>query len=354
MIKMKRILCLIISLILLCTAAGCLKSPKEAEIEADKALLSVHFIDVGQGDSTLLESGGEFVLIDAGEFEYGDTVLDFIKSRGADTIKYMIATHPHSDHIGGLRTVLNNVNTENFITVETDADTSGWTKTLNTVEALGVNYIDAVPGKTYTFGNAKFTVLGPLSDNYEGYNDYSVVIKAECGDTSFLLTGDAERNSEYEMLDAGEDLSANVLKCGHHGSSGSTSTRLLKAVDPVFAVVSCAKNNDYGHPHKETLEKLDLLGTQLFRTDTQGTISFYTDGSSLTVSAGGEKAASYTAGEKRTHPDKLKYIGNKSSLLFHDPTCDGGKTMKKNNKVELPTREEAIAQGYSPCPHCNP
>ena len=352
---MKRILCLVLALILLCTGSACgVSSPKEAEVAADKATLSVHFIDVGQGDSILLESDGEFILIDAGEFEYGEKVLSFINDRCADKIKYMIATHPHSDHIGGLRTVLDSIPTENFITVETDADTFGWTKTLKRVEDEGINYIDAVPGNQYTFGSSKFTILGPVDHNYEGYNNYSVVIKAECGDISFLLTGDAERKSEYEMLDAGEDLSADVLKCGHHGSSDATTTRLLKAVDPVFAVVSCAKNNDYGHPHKETLEKLDLLSTQVFRTDTQGSISFYTDGTSLTVSSNGERIASYTTGEKRTTPEKLNYIGNRSSLFFHDPTCEGGKTMKEKNKVTFSTREEAIKQGYSPCPHCNP
>ena len=352
---MKRFICLIITLLLICSAASCgLISPKQAEIAANKAKLSVHFIDVGQGDSALLESDGEFVLIDAGEATYGTTVLDFIKSRDARSIKYMIATHPHSDHIGGLRTVMDGVRTENFITVETDSDTSSWINTLKKVEAMGINYIDAVPGDQYSFGSATLTVVGPVKYDYEGYNNCSVVVKAECGDISFLLTGDAEQQAEFDMLDSGADLSADVLKCGHHGSSDASSAALLKAVEPVFAVASCAKNNEYGHPNEETVERLRLLGAELFRTDTQGTISFYTDGSYLTAAAGGARIGSYNAGEDRVHPENLDFIGNKNSMLFHDPTCSGGKATMDKNKVTFKNRKDAIAQGYSPCPHCKP
>ncbi len=348
---MKKLLCIFLILIFM-LLSGCMPpTPKEVYLSENADGLTVHFIDVGQGDSTLLESNGEFVLVDAGERDYGETVLDYIRSRGAERLKYLIATHPHSDHYGGIRNVVDSIETENFITVETDCTTISWTKTLARIDALGINYIDAVPGDTYDFGNAHFTILAPLSGGYEGYNDYSVVIKAAQGDISFLLTGDAERTSEDEMLEAGYDLSADVLKCGHHGSSDATSTRFLKAVNPEYAVVSCGKANEYGHPHRETRARLSLLNCVLRRTDTEGTLVACTDGHQLYF-RGDEKA--YIAGEKHTTPDALAYIGNRNSLIFHDPTCEGGQSMKEKNKVILATREDAIAQGFTPCPHCNP
>ena len=354
--KMKKLLCWILTLTMLVTVTSCeWFGPEKYYVGEDIAKLIVHFIDVGQGDSALLESDGEFVLIDAGERDYGDKVLNYIKNRGADELKYVIATHPHSDHIGGMKTVINGIDAENFITVETDCSTYTWTKLLTAVDNNDINYIDAEVGDTYTFGEATFTIMGPLSDSYNGYNNYSVVTKVECGDVSFMLTGDAEKESEYEMVAAGEDLSADVLKCGHHGSSTSNTAKFLKAVNPAYAVISCGKNNDYGHPHKETMQKLNALGCDIFRTDTMGTIVACTDGKALTFSAQDSDLTSYTynAGEDRS-ADGLNYIGNQSSHVFHYSTCSGAKTMNEKNKIVFENREDAIKAGYKPCSSCNP
>ena len=354
---MKKMLCLLMILLLLMTAAACEPvSPKEKELADDAAKLKVHFIDVGQGDSILLESGGEFVLIDAGEKEYGGTVLKYINSCGAKRLKYVIATHPHSDHIGGLAKVINGIDTENFITVETDQRTSTWMKVLDTVDKNDVHYIDAKAGDKYTFGDTTFTILAPLSDRYDGYNNYSVVTMVQCGKIRFLLTGDAEKESENEMLNAGEDLRADVLKCGHHGSSTSSSAAFLKAVRPSYAIISCGKNNDYGHPHKETLKKLKLLDCTYLRTDTMGTIVASTDGRYLSFSAanGSTPIATYAAGMTSAAADTPFYIGNKSSHVFHYAYCTGAQTMSEKNKVSFDTREEAVKAGYTPCSTCNP
>ena len=224
---------------------------------------------------------GSNMLIDCGERDYAGRVISFIDCLGYKRIDRLVVSHPHTDHIGGMRGVLSGIKAENFITVETDCNTSTWTKLLTKVDELDVNYIDANVGNTYTFGDASFTIMAPCSDNYEGYNSYSVVTKVKCGDISFMLSGDAERDSEYEMVNSGEDLSADVLKCGHHGSYTSTTAKYLKAVNPAFAVISCGKNNDYGHPHSETLKKLNTLGCEIYRTDTMGTIVAYTDGKNL-------------------------------------------------------------------------
>ena len=160
---MKKLICLLLVLALALTAVAC--TPKQFEINQEAASLIVHFIDVGQGDSTLLESRGEFVLIDAGEKEYGVDVARYIKDRGAKHLKYVIATHPHSDHVGGLTKVLNSIDTENFITVETDQNTRTWLNVLDAVDKNDVNYIDAEVGATYSFGEAQFTILVYLDVN---------------------------------------------------------------------------------------------------------------------------------------------------------------------------------------------
>ena len=317
----------------------------------ERPKLAVHFIDVGQGDSTLLESKGEFVLIDAGEKEYGGKVVDYIESCGANRLKYVIATHPHTDHIGGLAEVISSIKTENFITVETDQSTSAWRKVLETVDDTGAKYIDAEPGAVYTFGDASLTVLAPLSDDYDGYNNYSVVTKAVCGDISFMLTGDAEKKSEQEMLDAGFDLSADVLKCGHHGSSTSSTAKFLKAVDPDYAVISCGKDNDYGHPNTETLKKISLLGCLCLRTDELGTIVAETDG--VTLSFSSEKGSIPDIDPKLLKAGEY-YVGNKNSRVFHSPDCSSVSSMSEKNKVLFGSREQALEEGYLPCALCDP
>ena len=351
---MKKIICLLLTAVMALAAASCdVISPKKTEIKLEGSKLLVHFIDVGQGDSILLESKGEFVLVDAGEREYGSKVVDYIKERAADSLKYVIATHPHSDHIGGLTEVINKIGAENFITVETDQSTSTWLNVLKAVEKHDVNYIDAEPGKTYRFGEASFTILAPLGSGYEGYNNYSVVTKVCCGDISFLLTGDAEKASEYEMVAAGEDLSADVLKCGHHGSSTSSTAKFLKAVRPSCAVISCGEKNDYGHPHKETMQKLNLLGCQIYRTDEMGTVVARTDGTSITfITPEGKTLGEYTPSAQPA--GDITYIGNKNSHVFHLANCTGVESMSEKNKVAFSTREEAVEQGYKPCTQCNP
>lgn len=362
---MKKVFCVILAILLTLLMCSCslkdllnIPTPKD-DTPVDGSKLIAHFIDVGQGDSTLLESNGEFVLIDAGERDYGGRVVDYIESRGCSELKYIIATHPDSDHVGGLKTVIETIDAENFITCETDKSTSTWLNVLKAVDEYDLNYIDAVAGETYSFGDASFTVLAPLSKSYDSYNNYSVVIKAEYGDIRFLLTGDAEKESEQEMLRAGEDLSADVLKCGHHGSSTSTTDAFLSAVHPAFAIISCGANNDYGHPHKETVAKLNSRGVAYYRTDISGTIIAATDGKGLSIlsHAGGQVEAATVSKDDLTNRRSsatFPYIGNKSSMVFHRYDCGGVKTMNDKNKIYFDTREKALEKGYTPCSQCNP
>lgn len=322
--------------------------------------LAVHFIDVSQGDSILLESNGEFVLVDAGESEYGSTVAKYIKEQKASTLKYVIATHPHSDHCGGLSKVIDKIGCENFITVETDQNTKTWMNVLKAVDKADANYIDAKAGDTYSFGDSSFEILAPLSSGYEGYNNYSVVIKATYKDNSFLLMGDAEKISEKEMLASGENLKADVIKLGHHGSSTSSSVSFLKAVNPKYAIISCGINNDYGHPHKETLQSLKKLSIPYFETDIDGTIVAYSNGRNISfvTEKGGQsntlEATLQANGNAQENKTEAIYIGNKNSHVFHTFDCKGVKSMSEKNKVEFNSRDDAIAEGYTPCSQCNP
>lgn len=353
---MKRLLCVILTLTILSLTGSCALPLPTGTVDETSAGLIVHFLDVGQGDSILLESDDEFVLIDAGERDYGNEVLSYIEERGADELKYVIATHPHSDHSGGLRTVIDGIDVENFVTVDTECETYTWLKLLRRVDKNHINSIEAEPGDVYAFGGATLTVMAPLSVDPEDYNNCSVVTKAEYGGVSFLLTGDAERESEYEMLEAGEDLSADVLKCGHHGSSSSTSDKFLKAVNPSFAVVSCGEDNDYGHPHRETVRKLKALNCPLFRTDESGTIVAYTDGVRLGFRSEKKDLSSYTytVGQPKNSPDALNYVGNKNSRVFHYSDCGSVQTMSDGNKVIFESREDAVKAGYTPCSVCKP
>lgn len=340
-----------ISAILICTLIAILLSScsyyaPQTPIDYEGELV-VHFIDVGQGDSVLLESANEYMLIDAGEAEYGPTVCQYLENNSVETLNYVVATHPHSDHCGGLTEVINNFTCDNFITTETDQQTTTWLNVLNAVSDNNVNYIDAKVGATYTLGNSTFQIMGPHSDNYDDYNNYSVVIKATCGNNSFMFTGDAEKLAENEMLDYTLDLSADVLKVGHHGSTTSSGMNFLDAVSPKYAVISCGKQNDYGHPHKETVQNLSKFGITTYRTDKHGTIVATSDGNNIEFYCDNSEVAPETSGT-------FSYIGNKNSKKFHIDTCSGAQDIKKENKVSFESREDAVNKGYSPCKTCNP
>jgi competence protein ComEC len=198
-------------------------------------------------------------------------------------LDYVIATHPHIDHIGGLATVLNSYEVENVILPEVLHTTKAYENLLNTIKERNLSAIKAKVGSLYYLGSASFTILAPNSDNYEDVNNYSIVIRLCYGDSVFLLTGDAEKLSEEEMLASGRDLSADVIKLAHHGSAYSSCEEFLEAVNPAYAVVSVADNNDYGHPHTRTLKTIYRQNIKLYRTDKQGTIVFHTNGTTISV-----------------------------------------------------------------------
>lgn len=256
--------------------------------------LEVYFFDVGQGDSELIRlPGGENILIDAGTSSTEDELVGELRSLGAETLDLVVATHPHADHIGGTAAVIDAFDVRQVVMPRVSESDTPTTKTyenlLQSIADKGLTITPAEPGdELLSSGGAVLTVLAPNGKDYGDLNNYSVVLRLTYGEDSFLFTGDAEEESEEEMLSLDWPLTATVLKCGHHGSETSTSPAFLDAVSPQYAVISCGVDNDYGHPDAVTLEKLEAAGAEVFRTDLQGTILASTDGSGVTMTALGK------------------------------------------------------------------
>lgn len=263
----------------------------EAAAEATEAALPdtdaliVHFIDVGQADSILLECNDTYALIDAGYPEDGPVVVEYLQEQGVETLDLVVGTHPHGDHIGGMPTVLENFQAETIWSGPITYTNSTVTNFLQGAKSQGVTIQYPQPGDTYQLSDASITVLGPVKSYYEDVNDLSLVLMVEYGDTRFLFTGDMEMLAEDDMLDYwGEDYDfhADVLKVGHHGSYSSTGYRLLREVLPTYAVICVGGNNDYGHPHKEPISRLKDAEVQIYRTDKMYDIVCVSDGEDIT------------------------------------------------------------------------
>ncbi|MDD6275954.1 MAG: ComEC/Rec2 family competence protein [Clostridia bacterium] len=244
-------------------------------------VMTVSFIDVGQGDCTLITEGDTVILVDAGESFAAQTVVRYMEDLDIDSIDCLIATHPHSDHIGGLPEVMESFTVNDVIMTDLPEDLVPTTKTyedfLNAVSGNSKRVIPAEPDETYSYGKINVEILGPINES-DNLNSMSVVSRISYGDTTVMLTGDAEKDEERDILSEFPDVSADILKVGHHGSKTSTCTEWLEAVDPEYAVISCGEDNDYGHPNQTTLDKLDKSGVEYYRTDLASTVIFTSDG----------------------------------------------------------------------------
>lgn len=341
--------------------SGCnLTDVLSGDVSITNSELTVSFIDVGQGDATLIECGDQVMLIDAGLYGERYTVTSYIANRGIKNIDYCVATHPHSDHIGGMSQVIYNFNVKNLVYPICDKEKENMNYVLDACDERDVNYINPDIGDTFSLGGATVTVLSPKHKaEYENTNNYSLVLKLEYENVSFLFMGDAESKVEKELLRSGYDLSADILKCGHHGSSTSSSEKFIDAVNPVAAVISCGKNNDYGHPHRETKDTLNKRNIQIYRTDESSHIVACSDGDFVTFYSGDDVLGTAPANtHPATSPEETtvtySYIGNKNSKIYHYPDCGSIDTIKEKNKVNFISEDEAIDKGYSPCKACNP
>jgi len=247
--------------------------------------LTVYFLDVGQGDSILIQFPDDrAMLIDAGPDESGGSVVSYLKQQGVKRIDYLVATHPHADHIGGMAEVIEEFDIERVYMPKVTHTTKLFENLLLSIKRKGLKITSARAGLNIIEQDDLYTsFIAPCGSGYKSLNNYSAVVKLQYGSASFILTGDAEEQSEKEMLAGGANLRADVLKVGHHGSSSSTTAAFLKSVSPSYAVISAGAGNQYGHPHQETVNRLTGAGVKIYRTDTDGTVIFLSDGQTLTV-----------------------------------------------------------------------
>lgn len=278
----------IISTVTVLSFAGCgaqkNNNISKSSAESEYSGMSVTYLNVGQGDSELIQVNGINMLIDAGTNAGANNLVKDLKNRGIKTIDIAIATHPHEDHIGGMDEVLENFDVKSFYAPKVAHTTKTYENMLKAVKNEGLKIQQIKEGTKIDLGkDTEVQVYSPVKSQYEELNNYSPVMKISYGQNSFMFTGDAESLVEKEILNENKDLKADVLKLGHHGSHSSTSEEFLKAVNPSIAVVSCAKDNKYGHPHKETMSNLKKAGITVYETFRDGDITINSNGKKLDV-----------------------------------------------------------------------
>lgn len=273
--------------------------------------LAVHFIDIGQGDSILIQNPeNEFILIDTGEKDQYEKLTGYLDYYKITKFKYVIFTHPHSDHIGSADKIVKNYDIENIIMSNATNNTKTFERLITEIEKKNLEIIPAEPGDIYKFGDAEFIILAPNSEEYKSLNNYSVVIKLTYGNTKFLFTGDMEKESENEVISYCKNnninLSVDVLKVAHHGSSTSSQTNFIKTVNPEYAVIMCGTDNSYNHPNLKVVDRIESNGSEILRTDLEGDIIIVSDGQSVSVAQKGRGTSGNYMPENKSDKNKNK------------------------------------------------
>lgn len=382
-----KMIALFLGLIFL-TACGAVES--ESAEETDKlSEMQVHFMDVGQGDATLVICDGEAMLIDAGDNTKGTAIQLYLSKQGVESLKYLVLTHPDADHIGAADVIVTKFDIDNVFMSNFTKDNQTYNEFIQALDDKGYKWSTPDVGSTYELGSATFTIIAP-NQQYTDPNNASIGLLLQNGDNTFLFTGDAEEEAEADILANGICIDCDVYKAGHHGSKTASSKELLEAATPSFVVISCEEGNSYGHPHAEPLNNFRSMGMKVFRTDEQGSIVATSNGTEITwncASTESWKAGESTESANSSTPESTKtseatktpeetntletvesevveespvveqqseyVIGNKNTKAFHRPTCS--RLPKEENQVIFPSREDALAAGYdNPCDYCCP
>lgn len=352
-------------------------------IAANTDEMKVHFIDVGQGDATLIACGGHAMLIDSGDDTKGTAIQNYLKKQDIKKLDYLILTHPDADHIGGAPVIITKFEIDKVFVSNYEKDTKTYQKLIQALDNKRLKYTTPSAGSQYSLGTATITILAP-NDTYDNPNDSSIACIIQNGNNKFLFTGDAGEDAEKDILHNGMNISADVYHVGHHGSRYSTSKEFFDAVKPSYAVISCGEDNSYGHPHAATLNTLRMNGVKVYRTDEEGTIIATSDGKKITFNV--PESETWQAGEQTqnssksnsahqqesnnsasvvqdTHkeepnasvPAGITYVLNKNTKKFHLPNCSSVETIKPKNRQDTTmSRDEVIGSGYVPCKRCNP
>ena len=323
--------------------------------EASK--LAVHFIDVGQADAILVVCDSKTMLIDGGNVADSNLIYTYLQKNGIKHLDYVVSTHAHEDHVGGLSGALSYATVGTAYSPVLSYSTKAFSSFVKKVEEQGKRLTVPKVGSSFALGAATVSVLGPVKE-YEDPNNTSIVLRLVYGEISFLFVGDMERDAETDLILSGVNLSSTVLKVGHHGSSTSSSYRFLREVAPTYGVISVGTDNDYGHPHEEVLSRYRDADVKLYRTDLQGDIIFSSnDGKNLTVQTAknGNAVTNPTEGEgsgSGSSETEYSYIGNLNSKVYHRNSCLS--LPSEINRIYFITKDEAVNAGYRACSRCNP
>lgn len=330
--------------------------------ETDEGMLTVHYLDVGQGDSIFLEFPDEScMLIDASTADYGDDIVETIGEMGYERIDYVVATHPHADHIGGMQEVLNSFEIGCIYLPDVSASTNTYIKMAETILNLNIEAKVAEAGVVILeFSDMKAEFLAPSKINESDQNQNSAVMLLTYAETKFLFMGDADTEIEDSL---GETVDCDVLKVGHHGSRTASGKTFLTNASPAYAIISCGEGNSYGHPHAEAMERLNASGATVLRTDLLGTIMICSDGTELSVYYGREEAEEPSktlddSGDNFVNAGDLEietWVLNINSRKIHEIDCRHVSNIGEQNRLETDeTLEELIEEGYSLCGTCKP
>lgn len=353
--------------------------PAEQTVLPEDSTFEVHYIDVGQADASLVLCDGQAMLIDGGNAADSNLIYAYLKKLSFDHLNYIVCTHAHEDHVGGLAGALNYATVDVAFCPVTSYDSKAFGNFVTYLGKQGVSITVPSAGDTFSLGSASVSVLGPI-DSSTNTNNTSIVLRVVYGDTSFLFTGDAERDEEQDIINAGYTLDSTVLKVGHHGSDTSTSYVFLREIMPQYAVISVGTGNSYGHPTEDVLSRLRDADVEVYRTDMQGDVICTSDGKTVSFSVDRNADADTLAsvgpnstqgsnqggGDETTRkpespansepaPSGTDYVLNTNTHKFHYPSCSSVKQMSESNKsFYTGTRDEVIAMGYDPCGRCHP
>lgn len=371
--KTRRILGLFLAMILLIIPlGGCEKERIDGHVNSDIAAqkedtpggLTVHYLDVGQGNAILVQSEGQSMLIDGGARHSSSFVVSYLEKQKIEKLDYILISHFDEDHLSGAVGALHKFPVDTLITPDYEADSNIFQSYKKVVEEKGYESIHPHQGQEFFLGSAKFRIISPVSYGHEDENQDSVGIILENGEQKFFIGGDIGLESEKEILESGVDIQADIMLMNHHGSH--VSEEFFRKIDPSYSVISCGKDNKYGHPRQDTMELLKKYDVPVFRTDLQGTILMYSDGTELTFEK--EPCNDYTPGNKNgakedTEPQEFynsteqecDFVLNAHTKKIHKKTCSAVEKISEDNKSyykgDINTLLDA---GYSACKSCKP
>lgn len=303
--------------------------------------LKIHYIDVGQGDSILIQNSNQNMLIDTGTNASTSSLINYLQNQNIKKLDYLILTHPHEDHIGGADAVIKAFDIGTIYMIKKGSTTKTYKDVLTAISSKGINPIEPALGTTFKVGSSNCIIYGPVNPNAEDLNTYSIVVKLTFGNNKFLFTGDAQISNEDGMINNGYDLSADVLKVGHHGSYTSTSEAFLNKVNPKYAVISVGKGNDYKHPHQETLQRLQSKGIPVYRTDENGTIVVTCDGNNISFNC---KPGDYAnGGPRNTSADNA----NKSTSSSTQTQPASAPSQPVQSQAQAPSATPTVTPGQA-------